>query len=144
MARRPDSQISTALTSLLPRRRIRALARRLGVVRRRRKLDIVALVYSLVLGFSVGERRTLSGLRRACLRATGVRLAPSSFHARFSAALTQLLRALVLEAIEQLGRVRPGRGPPSPRSWRCWRSTRPCCDCTTRSSHTTRRYSGTT
>jgi hypothetical protein len=77
------------------------------VVRRRRKLDIAALVYSLVLGFSVGERRTLSGLRRAYLRATGVRLAPSSFHARLSAALTRLLRALVIEVIDQLGRVRP-------------------------------------
>jgi putative transposase len=107
MARPTDSHITTALTSLLPRRRIRTLARRLGVVQRRRKLDIVALVYSLVLGFSVGERRTLSGLRRTYLRATGSRMAPSSFHARFTAPMTQLMRALLLEALEQLGRSRP-------------------------------------
>src|SRR3954462_5203761 len=67
MARPEDSHILTALTSLLPRRRIRDLARQLGVVRRRRKLAIVAMVYALTLGFGTGERRTLSGLRRAYL-----------------------------------------------------------------------------
>lgn len=107
MARPTDSPISTALTRLLPRRRVRDLAKQIGVVHRRRKLDIVALVYSLVLGFSVGERRTLSGLRRAYLRATGSRLAPSSFHARFTAALTELMHKLLLEALAQLGRVQP-------------------------------------
>ena len=76
MARPAASHIYSSLTSVLPRRRIRDLARQLGVVRRRRKLDIVAFVYSLVLGFGDGDRRTLSGLRRAYLRATGS--APSS------------------------------------------------------------------
>jgi hypothetical protein len=51
MARPTDGPISTSLTRLPPRRRIRELAKQLGVVQRRRKLDIVALVYSLVLGF---------------------------------------------------------------------------------------------
>ena len=107
MAHRRSDHIQRALTSVLPRRRIRELARRLGVVQRRRKLDIVALVHSLVLGFSTGERRSLSGLRRAYLRTTGVRLAPSSFHARFSAPLAQLMRTLLLDALERLGRSRP-------------------------------------
>ena len=57
MARSDASPIYNSLTSLLPRRRIRDLARKLGVVRRRRKLDVVALVYALVLGFGAGERR---------------------------------------------------------------------------------------
>ena len=60
MARPAASHIRDALTSLLPPRRIRDLARELGVVQRRRKLDIVALVYALALGFSVGDQRTLS------------------------------------------------------------------------------------
>ncbi len=47
MARRKPSHIHRALTSVLPRRRIRELSRRLGVVRRRRKVDIVSLVYGL-------------------------------------------------------------------------------------------------
>jgi hypothetical protein len=92
---------------LLPRRRIVRLAAKLGVVRRRRKLDIVALVHCLVLGFSAGERRTLTGLRRAYVRTTGTRLAPSSFHARFSEELTSLMRTLSLEALQRQARMRP-------------------------------------
>jgi len=65
MARSTNTWIARSLTSLSPRRRIVRLAARLDVVRRRRKLDIVALVHCLVLGFSAGERRTLAGLRRA-------------------------------------------------------------------------------
>ena len=107
MARPAASHIHDALTSLLPPRRVRELAREFGVVQRRRKLDIVALVYALALGFSVGDRRTLSGLRRAYLRATGSRLAPSSFHARFSAAMVKLVRTLAIEALGTLARARP-------------------------------------
>jgi len=107
MARPAASHIHDALRSLLPPRRIRELARELSVVQRRRKLDIVALVYALALGFSVGDRRTLSGLRRTYLRATGSRLAPSSFHARFNASMVKLVRALTVEALGTLARARP-------------------------------------
>lgn len=107
MAHRRASHIHRALTSVLPRRRIRDLAWRLGVVQRRRKVDIVALVYSLVLGFSAGDRRSLTGLRRAYLRATGVRLAPSSFHARFNEPLVALMQKLTLDALRRAGRLRP-------------------------------------
>ena len=99
MTQRPAGHIAAALTTLLPRKRIRQLAQQSRVVQRRRKLDIVAFVYSLVLGFAAGERRTLSGLRREYLRATGVRLAPSSFYARFTPALTETMRSLMPEAL---------------------------------------------
>ena len=59
VAQRRSDHIQQALTSVLPRQRIGDMARRLGVVQRRRKLDIVALVYSLVLGFASGDRRSL-------------------------------------------------------------------------------------
>jgi hypothetical protein len=91
----------------MPRRRVRELAVRLGVVQRVRKVDIVALVYSLVLGFAAGDRRSLTGIRRAYLHATGVRLAPSSFYARFNDALNVLVRTLALESLEQLASGRP-------------------------------------
>jgi hypothetical protein len=83
------------------------LASKLGVVRRRRKLDVVAFVYSLVLGFGAGDRRTLGGLRRVYLRATGVRLAPSSFQARFNEALVNLFRTLATDAQSALERRKP-------------------------------------
>jgi hypothetical protein len=60
-----------------------------------------------LLGFSAGERLTLTGLRRAHARATGIRLAPSSFHARFSEQLTALKRTLSLEALQRQARARP-------------------------------------
>jgi hypothetical protein len=54
MARSTHAWIAQSLTNLLRRRRIVELAAKLGVVRRRRELDIVALVHCLVLGFSQG------------------------------------------------------------------------------------------
>jgi len=107
VAQRKPTQISRSLTSVLPRQRIRQLSRQLGVVQRRRKLDVVAFVYSLVLGFTSGDRRTLNGLRRAYLRATGVRLAPSSFHARFNGSLVRLLERLTKDALDRAQRSRP-------------------------------------
>jgi len=107
VAQRGSDHIQRTLASVLPRRRIGAMARRLGVLQRRRKLDVVALVYTLVLGFSTGNRRTLAGLRRGYFRATGVRLAPSSFHARFTPQLTKLMRALAVGTVRQLAEHRP-------------------------------------
>jgi IS4 transposase len=107
MAQTRASHIRDALTSLLRPRRIRRLAREVGAVRRRRKVDIVALVYSLALGFASGKVRTLTGLRRAYERATGTSLAPSAFYDRFTVGLTRLLQRLVLEAFDQLGRRTP-------------------------------------
>ncbi|MBW2529683.1 MAG: IS4 family transposase, partial [Deltaproteobacteria bacterium] len=57
MASREDTSLRRSLATVLTPKRIRALARELGVVQRRRKIDIVALVYSLALGFAVGGRR---------------------------------------------------------------------------------------
>ncbi|MBW2527375.1 MAG: hypothetical protein JRI23_24550 [Deltaproteobacteria bacterium] len=65
MASREDTSLRRSLATVLPPKRIRALARELGVVQRRRKIYIVVLVYSLALGFAVGGRRSLAGLRRA-------------------------------------------------------------------------------
>src|SRR5450432_3979763 len=92
MARHRDSQIRRELTSLISPRRIRAVARELGAVRRRRKVDVVALVYSLVLGFATGDRRTLAGLRRAYERVTGTCLAPSAFYDRFTPELASVMK----------------------------------------------------
>ena len=95
MAQLRDSQIRRSLTTLIAPRRVRALARELGVVRRRRKVDVVALVYALVLGYAASAQRSLAGLRRAYQQATARRLAPSAFYDRFSVRLARLLKQLV-------------------------------------------------
>jgi IS4 transposase len=107
MATREDTSLRRSLTSVLPPRRIRTLARELGAVRRQRKVDIVALVYSLTLGFAVGNRRSLAGLRRTYERATGTTLAPSAFYGRFTNELALLLQRLVSEALAKLSRKAP-------------------------------------
>jgi putative transposase len=103
MARREGSQIRRALTSLLSPRWIRRQARELGVVRRRRKVDVVALVSALVLGFDGVQRRTIAGFRRAYELATGTTLAPSAFYDRLTPELAELLRKLTFRALAQLG-----------------------------------------
>jgi hypothetical protein len=65
MARTAESHIRNALTRVLSPQSIRARASALGVVKRRRKIDIVALVYTLVLGSERGAVRTLASLRRS-------------------------------------------------------------------------------
>ena len=108
MPRHRDSQIRRELTSLISPRRIRAVARELGAVRRRRKVDVVALVYSLVLGFATGDRRSLAGLRRAYERVTGTCLAPSAFYDRFTPQLASLMKRLLAEVLKRINAQRPG------------------------------------
>jgi Transposase DDE domain len=105
MTHRRDSQIFRELTSVIPRGRVRRRARELGVVKRRRKVDVVALVNSLVLGFDGGKERTIAGLRRAYERSTGTTLAPSAFYDRLTPELGQLLRELTDDALTNLDRA---------------------------------------
>ena len=105
MTQRRDSQIFCELTSVIPRSRVRRRARELGVVKRQRKIDVVALVNSLVLGFDGGKERTIAGLRRAYERSTGTMLAPSAFYDRLTPELGQLLRELVDDALAKLDRT---------------------------------------
>ena len=102
MPRQRESHIREQLTSLISPQLIRHRARRLGVVKRRRRVDPVALVYTLVLGFGQGHTRSLAALRRSYALATGVTLAPSAFYDRFTPQLAELLRQLTETAFEKL------------------------------------------
>jgi len=100
MAHPKEDQIVSAISSVLPERRIRELARDLGVVKRQRKVDAVRLVQALVLGFRIGRSRSMSGLRRGYQLITGQSLARSSFHGRFTASLVKLMRQLTVDALQ--------------------------------------------
>ncbi len=99
MAQDKGSRFLSQVEDILPRDKILVWARELGVVRRQRKLDVVTFIYSLVLGFGVARRRSLSEFRRLYMRTSGVVLARSSFHGRFSDALVLLLKRLLDVAI---------------------------------------------
>jgi IS4 transposase len=90
------------LTSLIPTRHLNALARQMGVVQRERKVQPLALFWTIVLAFGAGGERTLAGLRRAYEKSTGQTLVPSAFFDRFSEALAAFFRAVMLELLEGL------------------------------------------
>lgn len=107
MPRKTHSPIRQAVGSVLGGQRINRLAREVGVVKRQRKVRVVAFVGAMVLGFATGAERTLAGMRRAYEHATGQVLAPSGFYARFTRELVQLLKLLVNDAMLQLQQRSP-------------------------------------
>src|SRR3990167_4106495 len=64
MARRQPIEIAKTLKHLLPKRRITTLAKEVGATQRERKVGSAAFVLSLILGFGVGNLRTLAILVR--------------------------------------------------------------------------------
>lgn len=107
MARRQPIEIAKTLKRLLPKKRIAKLAKETGAVKRERKIGSAPFVLSLILGFGVGNLRTLAGLRRAFERAVGKNVVPSSFYDRFNPGLVKLLKALLNDV---MGRVSKADG----------------------------------
>jgi len=81
-----------------------------GFLRRRRKLNVVAFFWTLVLGFGAGTRRDVSTFRRSYQRTTGSTWAPSSFYDRFNGALVKFLKAVLEHALESF-QLAWGMGP---------------------------------
>ena len=102
MARHKCIGIRHTLTTLLPKAEIERLAHESGAVRRRRKVDASAMLWTVLLGFGTGGERTLAGLRRSYERVTGKSLVPSSFYDRFSTELARMFRAVLRELMTKL------------------------------------------
>lgn len=102
--RPPDSVIEHRLTRVFPAERLRALARATGLVKRRRKLDAAALFWALILGFAVGNDRSIEAFRQSYLQCVGgeLSLTYASFHGWFAASLTAFLREVLDHAIADL------------------------------------------
>ena len=99
MARQSRSiSIRESLHKLFSPQLIRRIARDTGAVQRRRKVDPVALFWTLVLGFDDGDCRSIAGLRRTYAETTGKDLAPSSFYKRFTPALDKEGKAVLSAA----------------------------------------------
>src|SRR6266702_795170 len=101
MARTKSIGIREILTRLLPRRRLQRLAEEAGLTKRKRKVQVHALFWTLVLGFGSGRERSIAGLRRAYEKATRSQLVPSAFYDRFTPALVRLLRTVAGLLLEQ-------------------------------------------
>ena len=96
------SSLRAEIASIIDPQRIRELADQLGVVKRVRKVDVVALVAAVTLGFGSTSERTIALLRRAYEHATGQTLAASAFYDRLSAPFAALLKTLVEEAMSTM------------------------------------------
>ena len=95
MALFKPTHIQRMLAISLPDSLIEKLAIYTEAVQRERKVDIVLLVWTLVLGFSNGTRRKIASLRRQYQQASGTTIARSSFHDRLNVRLERLMKMLV-------------------------------------------------
>jgi len=77
---------------------IRDEARRTGLVKRERKVDIVQFFWALVTGFGVNHVRSLASLRRGLKLASGVTFVLSAFYDRFTPQRRILLKRAVVRA----------------------------------------------
>lgn len=98
-----STKLEVKLKGVLDRKWLQDTAREVGAVQRARKVDIVAFVWTLALGFGAGRERTIAAFRRAFEVATGVGLAPSAFYGRFTPCLVKLMRAAVDRVFGELG-----------------------------------------
>lgn len=98
---------SRLLAKTLPDGLIEHWAEEHEVVERERKVDIVVFVWTLILGFPAGAKRTLASLRRRFEQAAGISIARAAFHDRFTPELATMLRRLVDWCLEtKLDRLR--------------------------------------
>jgi len=103
MARSKSIDVRAVLRKVFPDRRLRTLARETGMVVRQRKVDPVALLWTVVLGFGAGRERSIAGLRRGYERATGQCLEESSFYKRFGEGFVTMLERALVHAREHGG-----------------------------------------
>lgn len=106
MAGRQDTLVKTTLTTAFSDLDIERRAHAHGVVKRKRKFDIVVFVWALMLSFRAGARRTLESVRRSYQHAAGQTIARSSFYERFTPALAEMLRQMANDLLESMTRTR--------------------------------------
>jgi len=110
--RKVSSAIRAALRKTLPETLVNSMAHSTGAVKRQGKVQIHTFVWSLILGFAVGDKRTLAALRRSYEYAAGHTIEESAYYKRFTPELVALLKGLIKHAFEQLiGVGRPLLGP---------------------------------
>jgi hypothetical protein len=102
VAQGQGSAVREALQQVLGHQAVEAAARKHGVVQRERKVRVFLLVWTLVLGFSVGDVRTLEGLRQLYQRSSGDTLSRSAFYERLSAKMAKMLYQLAQDALDAL------------------------------------------
>lgn len=102
MARVQSIEIREILNRMVPKSLLEELARETGAWSRNRKITATSFFWSLVLGFSVGNHRTIAGLRRCFEKSVGRGVVPSAFYDRFTPNLVKFLKAVLGDLIASL------------------------------------------
>ena len=103
MARRGQhTKFGEVLQAAIKAKRVWAIARQVGFVKRKGKINPNDFLWTLALGFGSGRARSISALRRTYKRVSGTSLVPSSFYDRFNGALVLLLRQVVAYLLRTL------------------------------------------
>jgi putative transposase len=102
--KRSTHDFEKAMCDLFPPEWLRETAKEKGMVKRKRKIDPVAIFWVLTLSFGVGMQRTLASLKRSYEREGEVALSDSSWYERFSPELVDFLKACVIHGIEHIAK----------------------------------------
>jgi len=102
--KRSKHRFEEVMCDLFPPEWLRETAKEKGLVKRKRKIDPVALFWVLTLSFGIGMQRTLASLKRSYERDGDVALSDSSWYERFSPELVHFLKACVIHGIEHIAK----------------------------------------
>ena len=101
-------EVEEALARLLPSEKIVEFARETGFVKRERKIQPVAFLWTLVLDFGVELHRHLQELKERYVLRTRLTLSYPGFYLRFTPELSKFLRQCLEYALGELAHE-PGR-----------------------------------
>jgi putative transposase len=103
-----SGEVEETLGQLLPAERIDRFARESGFVRRERKVNSVAFLWTLVLDFGVELHRHLEELRAGYTERAHLTLSYPGFYLRFTPELSKFLQLCLAHALGELAHE-PGR-----------------------------------
>lgn len=102
MSQLESIDIQATFRKLFPTAWINRTAAEVGAVKRPNKVKIPDLFWSIVLGFSAGNNRSLSALRRVFQVNSGINLVSSSYQSRYTSEMAEFLRLCCLRALDHM------------------------------------------
>lgn len=100
MSTAQSKTLAGEVRKLFPDAWILAEGKAVGAWQRKRKISIVALFWTVVLGFAVSKKRTIAELRRELERRTATTIKESSFYEHFHEGFSKLVLHAVLYALD--------------------------------------------